>query len=639
MKSISKLIVISGSLIGLNVFATQYEFKLNSDTSSPDDAEIVSADDSQDKLPEGIIYLTTSADGKTLTPLRFTRDIWADKSRSDFRRQWMEQFYFANTRSTSNSGKKHLACFTGNIDRIAQFLANNGEETHIDGVEKMLITVSADKKMAGIEYQVKFPHEKETRYRHFRIPHCTQGSKAPLISVENIQLASGDLKKITRSIASLQNAKNPDQEKSTRLPNAINDSRSASKAFPGEGIQPDGFTQFDKVDAKILTRFRTKNKRNLPQFSIRANYQEIRPNAQSYPWRGVVKNITQPGEGEKLARIILDYFLDSLVQDGKNPDNNLIAQNSPQGKSQWCHMPWLNVGESGREAIHGLTKERDMEATPIYPETQLDNFKSIGGSDWGIGYYNDVACQRLGEIFGSYDGKNIPTKEPNFKHPESLVTESGVLRNKLFPDGTVSVKVLFTTASLAALKNSYVITANTTLPKETQRSLRPMRLVQIDVAVKDSQIEGTSKDADHWIMTTFYFDENTLKNSYFANSALKSDPRFVKTSLSAFLKMRPIGIQYGFDPTTTRIFDGSVTNTSTNAYYVGNNPNLLNGPADNPTASCLSCHGAAGSSIRIVPGIKDFEHYKKLKNKGTLDFSMQLAFAKRNFETRPQMSQ
>ena len=85
-----------------------------------------------------------------------------------------------------------------------------------------------------------------------------------------------------------------------------------------------------------------------------------------------------------------------------------------------------------------------------------------------------------------------------------------VAETKITPDGSASVKVLFTTADLAALKNTFIWTANTSSPKQIKRSLRPMRLVQIDVAIKDSKIVGTNKDADNWLMTTYYFDETLI---------------------------------------------------------------------------------------------------------------------------------
>ncbi len=301
-------------------------------------------------------------------------------------------------------------------------------------------------------------------------------------------------------------------------------------------------------------------------------------------------------------------------------------------------MPWLNVGDAGREAVHGLTKERDMEPTAIYPETMNFAFKKTGGSDWGIGFYNDIACASLNKIFGNHNNGGVVQKpDPAFFQATSLDKSSGEIRNNLFPDGSASVKVLFTTAELMALKNTFTWIGNTSLPRQTARGYRPMRLVQIDVAIKDSKIIGTNKDADHWLMLTYYFDDNTVDNYFHANSTLKNDPRFAKTGLAPFLKMRPIGVQWGFDPATSRIFKGSTTNTTKNEFH-GQKPNLLNGPADNPTSSCLSCHGAAGTTTRMVPGVKDYAHYKNIRNKGTLDFSMQLAFAKRNYETRPQMT-
>jgi cytochrome c len=96
--------------------------------------------------------------------------------------------------------------------------------------------------------------------------------------------------------------------------------------------------------------------------------------------------------------------------------------------------------------------------------------------------------------------------------------------------------------------------------------------------------------------------------------------------------MRPIGVQVGFTPEDSIIFKDSKTNSVGNAIYTEANK-LLNGPADNSKASCLSCHGAAGTMLRMVPGVKDFTQYTRIK-KSTLDFSQQLALAKKNYETR-----
>lgn len=613
-------------------YATQYEVvsaKSHQELSGQN-VDVDNEDSNEEKLPDAIIYHSIAKDNSETSTLQFNKEVWYESGRQNYRRQMLEEFYFANTREKSGSGRKNTACYTGNIDRILDFLADSKMNVEIDGVEKVLISVSEDKKMIGIEYNVLHPKSTEAIHRHFRMPHCIQGAKAPLLSINIIKTASTDKKHFDRMVASLE-------RKSSRKPNA-EDPRPEQDGTPKSGaIAYDGYTQQDLIAADVKNAYEKSLKRTLPTFNIRANYGEFQATDKSRPWIGKIGDIRLPGEAEKLSQIILDYFYDSLLVDSKNIENNLIAQNSATEKSQWCHMPWLNVGEAGREAIHGLTKERDMEPTAIYPETLSASFKKTGGSDWGIGFYNDIACASLNQVFGNYTGNGIEKPDPKFFQSSSLDKSSGQLRNNLFPDGSASVKVLFTTADLVALKNSFTWTANTSLPKQTQRGLRPMRLVQIDVAIKDRKIVGTSPDADHWLMLSYYFDDNIKNNHLFANSTLKKDPRFIKTGLSPFLKMRPIGVQFGFDPTTSRIFKGSITNTTTNEFH-GIKPNLLNGPADNPTSSCLSCHGAAGTKTRMVPGVKDYAHYKNMRKNGTLDFSMQLAFAKRNFETRPQMT-
>jgi len=177
------------------------------------------------------------------------------------------------------------------------------------------------------------------------------------------------------------------------------------------------------------------------------------------------------------------------------------------------------------------------------------------------------------------------------------------------------VKVLFTTANLDELKTSFGWTANVSMPKATARKLRVVKMVQIDVAVKDSSLVGVKKEADGWMMTTFYFDP-----TYKANSRHN-----FTGGLAALLNMRPIGVQTGFDPTTSLIFKDSKTNSPIH---------LMNGPADNPAGSCMSCHGSAGTAAKMVPGVRDFKEFAKVRD-SALDFSQQLALAKRNYETRP----
>lgn len=499
---------------------------------------------------------------------------WAQfKNQANSRLDLFLKLYYANIKNFSNSGQKHVGCFVGDAERLVeQYFNTNLPIANLDG---LLASVSEDRKMIGLEFKYKNFGSNKLMTAHYRLPHCVQGAKAPLIDYAQIKIAKNIWPESKRSVASL-----------IRMPAAA-------------GKEENGFDIYDKLN-KMDEAAESAHK--LPRFKLRADYDEIQPNAEARPWKGM--DISNEQNAQKFAQLVLDYFYDSLAQDANNAENNFNAQGIPATKVQWCHLPWLNVGDSGREMIHGLTKERDLEKSEIYPE--VNSTKDKEGSDWGIGFYNDIACTVANRVYGS--SKNA-LASPDF-------TKSN------FPDGSVSVKVLFTTANLDALKDSYSLVANVSLPKSTSKRLRKVKMIQIDVAVKDSTLKGVNRDADGWMMTSFYYDA-----AYTAPSRHK-----FTGVLSGLSKMRPIGIQTGFEPANSIIFKGSKTNSENNQYY-GNKPMLMNGPADNPKASCLSCHGAAGTAVKMVPGIKDFAHYNKVKRSG-LDFSQQLALGKRNHETR-----
>ncbi|MGZ3689995.1 MAG: hypothetical protein ACXVAX_00740 [Pseudobdellovibrio sp.] len=504
---------------------------------------------------------------------------WANfKNKGNTRLDLFLKLYYSNIKDISNSGQRHVGCFFGDAEKVANgFFTQQNEITNLD---KLYVTVSEDRKMIGFEFDYKNPYSKQPAVTaHYRLPHCLFGAKTALFQPDQIKNAKRGMSEESRSVASLKNIREP-------------------AAAPAAQTEENGFDIYDnmnKDDAALEI--------NLPRFKLRADYDQMKPQPETRPWKGM--DIRGEANGIKFAQTVLDYFLDSLGQDDQNANNNFIAQNIKPNQTQWCHMPWLNVGDSGREMIHGLTKERDLGASAIYPDAASTQDKE--GSDWGIGFYNDIACVSANQIFGSLPGKALAA--PDFTKAQ-------------FPDGSVSVKVLFTTANLDALNGSFKWNANVSLPKSTSRRLREVKMIQIDVAVKDSTLIGTRKETDGWMMTTFYYDA-----SYVSTSRHK-----YKGALAGLLKMRPIGIQTGFDPSTSLIFKDSKTNSSNNQFY-GANPQLMNGPADNPQASCLSCHGSAGTTVKMVPGVKDDSGYSQIKNKG-LDFSQQLALAKRNYETR-----
>jgi len=98
----------------------------------------------------------------------------------------------------------------------------------------------------------------------------------------------------------------------------------------------------------------------------------------------------------------------------------------------WCTMPWMNPGSSGRDAIHGLTKEFPMGPSHAFPVT-FDLFKSFRKrkASWGTAYFNSVACQTFEGVFE--ENKNDGFNEPKWRAEE----------NKIYKKGFVSFKLLF----------------------------------------------------------------------------------------------------------------------------------------------------------------------------------------------------
>lgn len=506
-------------------------------------------------------------------------DRWKNSdAKAGFRWQVMQQFYFANTKLKSNAGNKHVACFTGDGQKLVDEFFTKSGETKINSVQQVNVSISTDEKMIGVTLMLD-PKSKgkvfaNTNALHFRLTHCLDSGKNSMISNAK-----------TLKIASLDKYK--DRMPSEETPFAANDENS-----------PDGFKMFDSLTAEEDIAAK-----DLPRFKIRHDYETAKPKDAERPWKNL--DITTMDGKMQLARMALKHFYSGMIDVKKAPSHYFIAQENK--KSYWCHMPWLNVGDPGREAIHGLTKERDLEPSAIYPN-------GVPGSDWGVGYYNSFGCKTLGKVFGSSKDKKARASDPKFNLGK-------------FEQGTMSIKTLFTTSKTSDLDGAFTWTAHSTHTDQQKRELQEMRMLQIDVAIKDDTIKGSSAEADHWIMTTYYYDPTFTWD--FANE--------FEGAPAGLFKMRPVGVHTGFDPSTSTIFPGSKTNSTANKHWSTDNL-LVNGPADNPKGSCMGCHGVAGLKFPgMVPGIKDYESYGKFKDQA-MDFSQQLAFAKKNFETRPIMN-
>ncbi|MGH9907254.1 MAG: hypothetical protein ACRD8U_16925, partial [Pyrinomonadaceae bacterium] len=174
-----------------------------------------------------------------------------------------------------------------------------------------------------------------------------------------------------------------------------------------------------------------------------------------------------------------------------------------------------------------------------------------------------------------------------------------------FPDNTVTFKLLFTDAQVAEvpfLAGSKEWTANVYPDTNYQppRADKTMRLLQIDVAVKDPRVAATTG----WVFGTFVYDGSV-------------------PGKTTWDRMIPVGLSWGDDSKERRLMnqDGVFVNTALTEMRVNSSlvevsdwdygarayvrhhglGGRLNGPVDNPISSCISCHGRAATFADALP--------------------------------------
>jgi hypothetical protein len=249
-------------------------------------------------------------------------------------------------------------------------------------------------------------------------------------------------------------------------------------------------------------------------------------------------------EAPKYLQAVLDYCL------AGNTANNFadISQNTLR---KWYHAPWLHSTNSGREFIHGMTKERPSRAGELGPAqtAQHDN--------WAVGFYNPRGAFAIGQVW----------KDP--AHPDP--------RKATFPSHTVTCKLLFTTTPVAEapfLDGSLEWEGDINRAAGTgPRAI--LRLLQLDVAVKDPRATSTIG----WVFGTFQYEK-----------AASPSPNWWE-------HMVPVGLMWGSDVANLKA-DHATTQEWINTargqkLHLGRKDLVLNGPIDNPLGSCTACHGFA----------------------------------------------
>ncbi len=303
-------------------------------------------------------------------------------------------------------------------------------------------------------------------------------------------------------------------------------------------------------------------------FALSQNYPTQRPAAETHPW----ESIDFRQKPFDYLRSVLTYALEG------NTANTVDFDVERNAVRKWYHAPWLHSGCAGREYIRGLTRERRSPARELHPNqtTPVEN--------WAVGFYNPPGGYTLGSVWRTPTGIPDPTQAS-------------------FPVGTVAFKLLFTTADVTQvpfLVGTHTWEANI-FPTSgaacdndnlaaSPRTNQPVRLIQVDIAVRDDRATETG-----WVFGTFIYNG-------FAQGRTK------------WQRLEPVGIMWGNDPTVktdlrrTGAFvnpdlSESVINaalasrpvTTTNQAVISHLGlgGRLNGPIDNPMSSCISCHARA----------------------------------------------
>ncbi len=294
-------------------------------------------------------------------------------------------------------------------------------------------------------------------------------------------------------------------------------------------------------------------------FKLSSHYPQDLPPVDKETYR--ILTIDFKKDWKAYANAVRDYIFAGNIGHGDYSNDFYLEDNAIR---RWHHVPWQHWGPYGREGFHGLTKEG-----PLAPGVLAPQQKELRQT-YAVGFYNDRGGYLIGQVW----------KNP--KNPDLTSLKKGG-----FPEGTIVGKILFTTATedeVPYLKNpiEWQAYATTSFPSQ-DRKIQTVRLLQMDILVRDSRAKSG------WVFGTFVYN-GTLNHK------------------NRWYNLVPVGIMWGNDPTVkTNLTNATPTQTRTNPAlketiinHSSDMPPMhlgwglrLNGPADNPRSSCMSCHSTA----------------------------------------------
>ncbi|GIT88876.1 hypothetical protein [Roseobacter sp. OBYS 0001] len=278
-------------------------------------------------------------------------------------------------------------------------------------------------------------------------------------------------------------------------------------------------------------------------------------------------------------------------------------------KCGWFHAPWMH---ELREPMRGVTRERSSRLGELHPS------QTARTQNWAVGMYNDVGGYAFHQIWG---------ENPAFPKTNDFA----------FADGTVAVKLLFSTATPE--QAPYLRFAKT-WDIHNGEEIVTARLIQLDILVKDNRLkdntyvgaqssvsnaDGDSAEAEAERLKIIEINQDLTgwaMGSYLYNGAIETAPRcdhlheddktLVEPCEQARWRERlvPIGLQWGNDP---GMFDPEINQEKVVQHWLNDQVTTMfaagramsghpaylgfegrmNGPVDNYRSTCLACHARA----------------------------------------------
>lgn len=258
----------------------------------------------------------------------------------------------------------------------------------------------------------------------------------------------------------------------------------------------------------------------------------------------------------------LRAFTSLLTTDASYRDASAGGVPQPLRTQNWYPAPRMIFGlpsdPGTREAARGMTRERRVIVGEIAGNTQAF-------LNYAVAYYDARGARTYQQVWSTAT-------------PGRDVADTSAMQ---FPEGALVYKLLFSAARPGDFPQDILqgSVAVNILPNRDAPAV-PVRLLQIDIAVKDARAGVTG-----WYFATYAYDRAI-------------------TNASPWRRMAPVGLMWGNDPGGPPITQSWI-NPAAPLYarqHLGVD-GRLNGPVDNPASACMSCHSTAQSPslARIMP--------------------------------------